>query len=151
SWRTNVQAIIQRHMRAIGIQLDIQNYPGEEIFNHLLPGGQASPPTGAVAGRYDIAEYETAPGNYDPDDSGLLSCDQIPPKGYNWTFYCNPALDKLFTQEQATADAGVRQQLFVQIHRIYLRELPFITLYSPILFALVRKGTHNYLPGPYCD
>ena len=66
-------------------------------------------------------------------------------------FYCNPSLDKLFVQEQATADPGVRQQLFVQIHQIYLTQFPFIVLYSPTFFGLVHKGTHNYLPGPNTD
>jgi ABC-type transport system substrate-binding protein len=98
-----------------------------------------------VTGRYDIAEVENQ-FSYDPDDSGLFACNQIPPDGYNINFYCNPALDKLFAQEQATADPGVRQQLFEQIHQIYLTQFPFIVLYSPVLFGLVHKGTHNYLP-----
>jgi peptide/nickel transport system substrate-binding protein len=75
--------------------------------------------TEAVAGSYDIAEFENT-WYYDPDDSSLLCCDQIPPNGYNVTFYCNPALDALYRQELATADKGVRQQLFGQIHQIYL-------------------------------
>jgi len=111
-----------------------------------LPGGKASPPTGAVAGRYDIGEWAWGFG-YDPDDSAILACDQIPPKGFNLTYYCNPALDALYTQEVATADAGARQQIFRQIHAIYLTEFPFITLYSPTDLSIVRKGTHNSLPS----
>jgi peptide/nickel transport system substrate-binding protein len=148
-WRTDGEAIIERNFKAIGIQLDIQNYPGDMFFGFLLPGGKASPPTGAVAGRYDIAEFAVNWG-YDPDDSSLLSCDQIPPTGAtNIDFYCNPALDALYKQELATADPGLRQQLFNQIHQIYLTELPFIVLFgAPIDFAMVRKGTHNYQHSP---
>ena len=148
--RIDIEAILQRNFRAIGIQLDIENYSSDQIFGHLLPEGKASPPSGAVAGRYDIAEYETGPGDggYDPDDSWMLSCDQIPPKGKNWDFYCNPALDALYKQELATADLGVRQQFFNQIHGIYLRELPFITLYGQTVLSIVRKGTHNYQISP---
>jgi ABC-type transport system substrate-binding protein len=43
----------------------------------------------------------------------------------------------------------VRQQLFEQIHHIYLTDFPFITLYSLTFFSLVRKGTHNYQPSPF--
>ena len=112
------------------------------------PGGKASPPTGAVAGRYDIAQFATSYG-YDPDDSFLLSCDQIPPKGQNnIDFYCNPKLDALYQQELATADPGVRQQLFRRIHQIYLTEFPFIVLFGWTELAMVRKGTHNYLLSP---
>ncbi len=148
--RAAVQSIIQRDFGQIGIKLDSQNYPANIIFGSVLPQGKASPPSGAVAGRYDIAEF----GNYlyyDPDDSGSFACNQFPPAGGNLDFYCNPSLDKLFAQEQATADPGVRQQLFVQIHQIYLTQFPFIVLFSPIMYTLVRKGTHNYLPGPYTD
>ncbi len=119
-------------------------------FGSIWPGGKASPPTGAVAGRYDIAEFEDTPDpSYDPDDSSLGACDQFPPTGFNINFYCNPALDKLFAQEQATADPGVRQQIFEQIHQIYLTQFPFIVLFSPTYFVLAHKGTHNYLPGPF--
>jgi peptide/nickel transport system substrate-binding protein len=140
------EAILQRNFKAIGIKLDIHNYPAGTFFGPFLSGGKASPPTGAVAGRYDIAEQAWVFG-YDPDDSVLLSCDHIPPNGVNYAFYCNHALDALYTQELATADPGERQQIFHRIHQIYLKELPFITLYSPTDLSIVRKGTHNYLPS----
>ncbi len=153
--RFGVETIIQRDFQQIGIKLDIQNYPQDTFFGSFLPQGQASPPTGAVAGRYDIAEFATNL-YYDPDDSSLFACNQFPSSANNFSggnldFYCNPALDKLFAQEQATADPGVRQQLFVQIHRIYLAQFPFIVLYGRTEFALAHKGTHNYLQGPYTD
>ncbi len=153
--RAAVQSIIQRDFGQIGIKLDIQNYPSNIFFGSILPHGKASPPTGALAGRYDIAEFATG-FSYDPDDSGLFACNQFPSAANNFlaqnlAFYCNPALDKLFVQEQATADPGVRQQLFEQIHQIYLTQYPFIVLYGLTNYAVVRKGTHNYLPGPFTD
>jgi peptide/nickel transport system substrate-binding protein len=148
--RLAIETIIQSNFKEIGIKLDIQNYQPFTFFGPFLTGGKASPPTGAVAGRYDIAEFANS-FSYDPDDSSMLSCDQIPPKGEgsNLDFYCNPALDALYQQEQAAADPGVRQQLFFQIHQIYLREFPFITLYSQHEIAMVRKGIHNYQPSPF--
>ncbi|HJT59783.1 MAG TPA: ABC transporter substrate-binding protein, partial [Ktedonobacteraceae bacterium] len=153
--RAALQSIIQHDFGQIGIKLDIQNYSFDMFFGSLLPQGKASPPSGALAGRYDIAEWENNL-SYDPDDSGLFACDQFPAAANNFTalnlnFYCNPALDKLFAQEQATADPGVRQQIFEQIHQIYLTQFPFIVLYGPTFYGLVRKGTHNYLPGPFTD
>jgi peptide/nickel transport system substrate-binding protein len=113
----------------------------------FLNGGKASPSTGAVAGRYDIAEFLQGFG-YDPDDSYLLSCDQFPPNGGNIDFYCTHELDALYNQEQTTADQGLRQQIFSQIHEIYLTEFPFIVLYSTTDPSIVRKGAHNYQPSP---
>ena len=60
-------------------------------------------------------------------------------------------LDALYQQEQATADPGARQQIFEQIHQIYLTEFPFIVLYSLNDFSIVRKGTHNYQPRPFAQ
>jgi peptide/nickel transport system substrate-binding protein len=148
--RLDVEKILQHNFQQIGIKLDIQNYPGDTFFGSFLPQGKASPPTGAVAGRYDIAEFANSLG-YDPDDSILFACNQVPPVGFNVDFYCNPALDALYAQEQATADPGVRQQIFEQIHRIYLTQFPFISLYSVKFFGLARKGTHNYQQGPVTD
>ena len=143
AWRSADEAILQRNFGAIGVKLDIHNYTAGAFFGPFLIEGKASPPTEAVAGRYDIAEWQNVFG-YDPDDSSLLSCDQIPPKGSNLNFYCNPALDALYTQELATADPGVRQQIFSQIHQIYLTEFPFIVLFGAPTISMVRKGTHNY-------
>jgi peptide/nickel transport system substrate-binding protein len=75
SWRIADEAILQRNFMALRIKLDIQNYDPVTFFASFLPGGKASPPTGAVSGRYDIAEVEESFG-YDPDDSSLLACDQ---------------------------------------------------------------------------
>jgi peptide/nickel transport system substrate-binding protein len=150
AWRIATEPIIQRNFQAIGIKLDIQNYPTDTFFHQFLPGGKASPPTGAVAGRFDIAQWNNGFG-YDPDDSFVLACDQIPPKGFNVTFYCNTSLDALYRQEETTVDGGVRQQLFDQIHQIYLTQFPFIVLYSTLNLALVRQGTHNYQPSPIAN
>ncbi len=140
SWRIAGEAILQSDLQAIGIKLDIQNYDIPTIFA-LVSGGKASPPTGAVAGRYDIAEFANG-FSYDPDDSSLLSC------GSNLDFYCNHALDALYQQEVTTLDPGLRQQIFMRIHQIYLTDFPFIVLYSPPQIYMVRKGTHNYQPTP---
>ena len=107
--------------------------------------------SGSVAGRYDIAEGADGFG-YDPDDSTLLACDQFTPKGRNYGFYCNPALDVLYQQEQTTVDAGARQQISRQIHQFYLTQFPFITLYGLLgSLAVVRKGTHNYQISTFFD
>jgi peptide/nickel transport system substrate-binding protein len=149
--RRDTEVIVQQNLSVIGIKLDIQNYGEATFFNNVFWQGPTSPPSGAVSGRYDIAEFSAGPGfGYDPDDSSLLSCDQIPPKGMgnNIDFYCNPALDALYKQERTIADPGLRQQIFQQIHQIYLTDFPFIALYFPLDVAIVRKGTHNYQPSP---
>src|SRR5579883_1390304 len=138
-WRADDELVLQSNLKAIGIQLDITNYPASTFFSTFLTGG--------VPGKYDIAEFETS-FSYDADDYSLLACSQIPPAGFNITFYCNHQLDSLYAQEESTAEPNARQQIFNQIHQIYLTDFPFITLYSPVDIAMHKVTTHNYNPGP---
>ncbi len=146
-WRADDELILQSNFKAIGIKLDVQNYPASTYFGPFLTGGNASPPTGAVAGRFDIGEYESS-FTYDADDATVGACNQFPPAGFNIMFYCNPNLDKLYIQEESTADPAQRQAAFNQIHQIYLTDFPFVVLYSPVDIAMHKLTVHNYNPGP---
>jgi peptide/nickel transport system substrate-binding protein len=138
-WRADDELILQENMKAIGIKLDVQNYPASTFFSTFLTGGKT--------GTYDIAEFETN-WTYDADDSSGFACSQIPPAGFNITFYCNKQLDSLFTQQQSSADANARQQIFNQEHQIYLTQFQFITLYGVFDISMNKNTTHNYDPGP---
>jgi peptide/nickel transport system substrate-binding protein len=139
SWRADDEQLIQQNLSKIGIKIDIQNYPVTPFFGPFLQDG--------IPGKYDIAEFENNLG-YDADDASVAATSQIPPNGFNIMFYSNPALDKLYMAEQSTSDQAQRQQIFDRIHQIYLTDFPFITLYSAPDIAIVKKGTHNYTPGP---
>lgn len=143
AWRAEDEIIIQQELAAIGIKIDIINYPSSTFFGEILPQGQPS--------KYGMAEFEQDY-IYNGDDANIFGCDQIPSaannySGTNYAFYCNPQLDKLFAQEEATADPGTRQSIFNQIHQIYLTQFPFVTEYAPIDIAAVKNTTHNYMIG----
>ena len=146
-WRAGDELILQQNFKAIGIKLEIQNYPASTFYGFFLTGGNASLATGAAAGKYDIAEFENSL-TYDADDSSVFACNQFPPAGFNIAFYCNPNLDKLYLQEQQMSDPLARQQVFNQIHQIYLLDYPFIVLYSPSDIGMHKLTVHNYNPGP---
>lgn len=139
AWREDDELILQQNFQAIGIKIDIQNYPASTMVSTILPAGKP--------GTYDLVEFETS-WSYDADDSSLFACNQQPPNGFNIAFYCNPKLDALFRQEQQTADPTRRQRIFNAIHQIYLTDFPFITLYSPVDLAMHKKNVQNYMPGP---
>lgn len=144
AWRAADEDILQSDFKSIGVKIDITNYPASTFFGTFMPAGKA--------GQYDMAEFENN-FPYDPDDASEFSCAQVPSAansfgGQNFSFYCNPALDKLFVQEQQTDSASARQAIFNQIHQIYLTQYPFVTLYGPLDIAMVKKGTSGYAPGP---
>jgi peptide/nickel transport system substrate-binding protein len=145
--RSATEAILQRDFLAIGIKLDELTYEASQFFGSFLRTANPSPPTGAVSGRFDIAEYGWHFG-YDPDDYFLFACDRTPPSGANFQSFCDHALDSLYQQSRTTVNPGLRQKAFDTIHLIYLKDLPFVVLFSPIDVSVARTGTHNYLPSP---
>ncbi|MBV9706432.1 MAG: peptide ABC transporter substrate-binding protein [Chloroflexi bacterium] len=136
SWALQDEALIRSNLKDIGIKLDVQNYPAITFYTPFLSGG-----------KHDIAEFEDSY-TYDPNDSSLLACDQRPPDGENWNFYCDPQMDTLLKKELSTADPAVRQQAFNQIHDIELTQFPFIVLYGPLDLGIAKARAHNYAPGP---
>jgi peptide/nickel transport system substrate-binding protein len=142
-WRAEDEVIIQQDLAAVGIKIDITNYPGSTFFGTILPQGQVS--------KYGLGEFEET-FTYDGDDASTFSCNQIPTAANsygtgNYAFYCNPALDKLFVQEESTADPTARQAIFNQIHQIYLTDFPFVTLYEPHDIAVYKNTGHGYVVG----
>ncbi|MDQ2713789.1 MAG: peptide ABC transporter substrate-binding protein, partial [Chloroflexota bacterium] len=128
--------IIQANFKSIGIKLNIQNYPASTFFGPFLNGG-----------KHDLAEFESTP-TYDGVQSETIACNQIPPNGENYNFYCSPQVDQLLAKVEQTPDPGQRQLIFNQLHQIYLTDYPVIVLYSPSDLAVVKNVAHNYLPGP---
>jgi peptide/nickel transport system substrate-binding protein len=146
-WRADDELILQQNFKAIGIKLNIQNYPASTFFGPFLGANTPSPATGAQAGKYDLAEFEDS-FTYDADDAALFACNQFPPTGSNFSYYCNPTLDNLLKQEQSSGNPAARQLIFNQEHQIYLTDFPFITLYSPVDLAMHKVTGNNYNPGP---
>jgi peptide/nickel transport system substrate-binding protein len=144
AWRNADELILQANFKAIGVKIDIQNYPASTYFGDILPHGDVT--------KYGLAEFEET-FTYDADDSSIFACNQIPTAannygGGNFSFYCNHQLDNLFTQELSTTDPAKRQAVFDQIHQIYLTDFPFITEYAPADEDIYKNTVHNYAPGP---
>jgi peptide/nickel transport system substrate-binding protein len=133
-WRSDVQATNQQNWLKIGIKVDITDYPLRTFFGAFL--AQATP------GVYDIAEFSES-GAYDPDNASVLACNQAA----LFTHYCNPKMDALVQQEQASGDPAIRQRAFDAIHQLELTDFPFIVAFSLPDVAIQRQGTENYAPS----
>ncbi len=133
-WRSDDELINQQKFKAIGIKLDIQNYPASTLFGTFLTDGKP--------GVYDIVEYATS-NTYDPDDAALFQCNTPS----NTTYYCNPQLDAQYKAEQTSGDPAVRQKAFDAIHQIELTDFPFILEFAAPDVAIYKVGTHNYTPS----
>jgi len=82
----------------------------------------------------------------DPDFSlSVLTCEQW----YNWndSAYCNPAYDKLYTQQSKAAAGGERLQQIYQMQQMVYEDMPYLVLnYQDDLTAWSNKWT-GFVPS----
>jgi peptide/nickel transport system substrate-binding protein len=111
--RIDTSVVAQQQLKEVGIDLVLQTYPSEIIFNGYAEGGPIA------TGQYDIAEWSETPTAFPDPDASMFLCSQIPtderPDGTNWTGYCDPGLDALFAEQARTLDYNARVEVFHQI------------------------------------
>ncbi len=88
-------------------------------------------------------------GIWDPDQYRLaFHSEQVPPKGANRAFYINPQLDKLLEQGQQLENLDQRVQLYKQIQKIVIEDMPVLPLWYDQYVAVVNKRIQNFVPSP---
>ena len=88
-------------------------------------------------------------GIWDPDQYRLaFHSEQVPPKGANRAFYINPQLDKLLEQGQQIETIEQRVQLYKQVQKIVIEDMPVLPLWYDQYVAVVNKRIKNFVPSP---
>lgn len=86
---------------------------------------------------------------WDPDHYRLVfHSEQLAPKGVNRAFYINPTLDKLLEQGQQIENMKDRIQVYKQIQKIIVDDMPVIPLWYDQYVAVVNKRIKNFEPSP---
>jgi peptide/nickel transport system substrate-binding protein len=124
----------------------IQSMASEAGFKvDLLPLETAS-----AIQRYLSGDFQAYIGNWsgrpDPDPTlfSFFSC-----KGsQNVNGYCSPQMDKLLNEARDTTDIAMRKNLYDQITKLYLTDLPTIPLYHPNWFFATRKNVDGLVIYP---
>jgi peptide/nickel transport system substrate-binding protein len=144
-YRLDSEQLAQAAWKAIGVKIDVVNYPSSTFFGPILFPSDAK--YAKANNQWDIAEYENSIG-VDPDSHVLWSSNQFPPTGgQNNTYYVNPQVDQWEAQQLLAVDQSARAQLFHQIHVQILKDIPIFYLYSPLDLSEYRANLHNYMPS----
>jgi peptide/nickel transport system substrate-binding protein len=133
------ELLIQEMLRAIGIEAVVKNY-SPELF-YALVGGVLS------GGRYDLAVAEIQSG-IDPDDSTIFMCDQIPPAGVNYDFWCDPTFDTAERGALAHYDQPTRKRYYAITQRELVEQLPVVFLYYDRFILVTTPKLHGLAPTP---
>ncbi|MBV8067941.1 MAG: hypothetical protein JO113_08180, partial [Candidatus Eremiobacteraeota bacterium] len=137
-----VASIIQEDLRRIGVRAIIKQYPSGMFYGSKATGGILA------AGRYQLAYDAWWVLGSDPDDSWNFACEQLPPAGINYSFWCDAGANAAMHDALATVDRARRKADYDVVQREIARELPVFTLWQVRIPNAYRTYVHGIAPSP---
>ncbi len=135
--RERVQQILQAQWKAVGVDVNIQNFPSTVVFS-----GDFAPRS--AEGKWDLFMYAWS---NDPSvERGDLWASQFVPNkenayaGQNYPNFKNADYDKLWNDAKTEFDLSARVKLFDKMQAIWTDELPSLPLYF-------RANPYTKVPG----
>ena len=137
-----VASIIQENLRQIGVRVTIKQYPSGMFYGPAAAGGVLA------GGRYQLAYDAWWVLGDDPDDTWNFACDQFPPVGINYSFWCDPRADAAMYDALATVDRNRRKADYAIVQAAIARELPVFPLWQVRIPDAYRTYVHGIAPAP---
>ncbi|MXV21261.1 peptide ABC transporter substrate-binding protein [Deinococcus xianganensis] len=144
--RERVQQILQAQWKAVGVQVNIQNYPASVIFGpDFLSKGET--------GKWDLAMYAWT-GNPIFEEGNLFKGEGIPTAANGYAGQNNPGwnnaeFNRLQKQAQVEFNQADRIKLFDRMQAIWNAEVPALPLYYRVNVYTKVPGLANYTFSAY--
>ncbi len=138
-----VATVIQRYLADVGIGVTIKQYPAGLMFDPKAAGGILA------SGHYQLAYSAWWTLGPDPDDSWQFACDQIPPAGENYYFWCNRRADAAMHDALRTYDRARRKADYAVVERALQADLPEVTLWQVRMPNAYRGKVAGFAPSPF--
>jgi peptide/nickel transport system substrate-binding protein len=127
---------IQQDLAAIGIKADIKAIAQAEVISAGGTEGQA--PMVWSGGLAWIADFPDPSNFY----SVILGCSGAIPGGWNWSWYCNPELDKRAAAADAMTDpakAEERNKAWAAIFADVMKDAPWVPVMNETRYTMHSK------------
>jgi peptide/nickel transport system substrate-binding protein len=137
---SSAQVVIQQQWRKVGVDIEIKDWPSNELYATLANGGVEQ------SGKFDVAYEEWANG-IDPDDSILVTCTMAPPAGWNVYHFCSKRLDAAEADALTTYDQAKRKADYAIVQEEMNNALPFIIIWYVRRMDVINTDFKNYKPA----
>jgi peptide/nickel transport system substrate-binding protein len=147
--RIDIATIVQQQLADIGVEFKPEHVPAGTWFGTYGEGGPIYAPGPDGGPQYDLGGYTT--GYYpDPYTDDFL-CSNIPNAenggaGDNGYHVCDPELDAMFTELNASADPAARKATLAKIQQRIYDQAYVIMMYAR---ANVYGHTDRFVPAPF--
>lgn len=137
-----VGTVIQEELRRIGVTAIIKQYPSGMFYASAAQGGVLA------SGRFQLA-YDAwwVLGN-DPDDTWNFGCRQMPPRGLNYSYWCNQQANAAMQEALASVDRAKRKSDYAVVQHAIARDLPIFTLWQVRIPDAYRAYVRGIAPSP---
>ncbi len=136
----NRGVVIAAMLHDAGIDVQLKGYTTALYYGAFSEGGILA------AGKTE-AGLETWYSGIDPDDSTQLLCGEVPPHGYNWSRYCDPALDAAEKTALTHYDRPTRARAYATVEERLARDAPFVYLWWPRQIEAINSDLHGFRPN----
>ena len=133
---------MEQDLVAIGIGLDIHNYPANVLFATYGAGGLLA------RGRFDLALFAWSYTVPDPDNTNTIGPDELPPHGENYTFDADPDIGLWQHQALAVYDPARRRPYYLLIQQRIHDTVPINTIVWRSNIDAVNTDLQNFKPAP---
>lgn len=143
---SNYVPLIQQDLRKVGVGIDLVKLDWPTmVATKLLPRTRnvPRPPTGQELQTWLLSRTLLT----EPLADLHYGCDQQPPKGFNFTQYCNRQVDRFFKMQLGTMDLSERTAIYKRIMALLADDIPWIPLYSSVDLYAHHERLQNFEPG----
>ena len=134
--------LLQAQLQRAGVTLTLRPYP-EQVY-----GAPASAGGPILGGKFQMVLLQLLVA-IDPSTEYFLGCNQFPPRGANYTRYCNPAVDRANAAGLLTYDPKERAADSATVQRIVARDLPFVSLWQQANAAAYPNDLQGVHPSAF--
>ncbi len=142
--RRKASVLLQSMLKQVGIDVSIKYFPGAQLF---APAGQ-----GGIlqSGKFDLGLSGWYAG-VDPDDSSQFICSMFPPGGYNYTRYCNKAMDAAQQAALEHYDVPARTAAYHKVEGYLADDVPQIFFWWVRQAQPINTDFKGFDPNPVTE
>jgi peptide/nickel transport system substrate-binding protein len=120
--------VIQQNLRQVGIDVDVRSYEFATFYDDVLSG--------------NVQMYTLQwVGVTDPDMlRRVFHSEQVPPVGFNRTYYSNPDVDRLIDLATRAITDDERLSYYREVQKIVADDVPYISLWYKTNIAVMRPN-----------
>jgi peptide/nickel transport system substrate-binding protein len=137
--------ILQSDYTKIGIAATIHSYASGTFFGPYAAGGIVQ------TGKFDVALHSQSLGPVYGNINGVLTCNSIPPNGFNESRFCNQRVDALNTAYLHSYDRAVQDKAAAAFQRLVDDEAPWVMFYERGFLAVYDKRLTGYHPNSFSN